>query len=519
MTQVFISYSRKDLAFVERLAKDLQSAGLGVWYDLSGLDGGARWGQEIQSAIQRSQIFVVVLSPNSIDSEWVEKEFMYANSLKRKIIPLLYQPCETPMWFINLHFIDVQGPNYENHLWIILKVMGVKAEEDIHSIHAASENQILPSNMDQPEEHNKTVAPRRKIKILPALLIVLVGLAGVLAFVIWGTPPLKIRLVSTITSPIILVTTAVPTATSTPLAAIILAATTAPVAVVPPTVDPASITIAYSGYGTNNDYWKELGKAAAAEAKAKGVHFVDLTPETQDANAQVHAIDTEISARPSAIIIGAFDPTAFKDTIAKARAAGIPIIATERILDDTDISALVMTDNPATTTFLGQYICKKLDGAKGSALVMAGPVGDLTGDARQKGVADALAACGETVIKQHGNWDVNTEVQITNDTITTTPDLNVIFCSSGTGAAAIATLVKNKNLTGKIMVFGFDGLPVEYQAIQAGIEIATIKQDNVRIGLESVDNALAIINKQPFTATDLITGILIDKTNVAQYLP
>jgi hypothetical protein len=51
MTQVFISYSRKDLAFVERLANDLQAAGLEVWYDLSGLDGGTRWGREIQSAI------------------------------------------------------------------------------------------------------------------------------------------------------------------------------------------------------------------------------------------------------------------------------------------------------------------------------------------------------------------------------------------------------------------------------------------------------------------------------------
>lgn len=41
MTQVFISYSRKDLVFVERLAKDLKAAGLGVWYDLSGLEIGA----------------------------------------------------------------------------------------------------------------------------------------------------------------------------------------------------------------------------------------------------------------------------------------------------------------------------------------------------------------------------------------------------------------------------------------------------------------------------------------------
>jgi ribose transport system substrate-binding protein len=292
-------------------------------------------------------------------------------------------------------------------------------------------------------------------------------------------------------------------------------ATTAPAATTAP---PKTITIAYSGYATSNDYWNGLGKAAAAEAKAKGVNFVDLTTETQDANAQVQAIDTEITAKPDAIIIGSVDPTVFKDTIAKAKAAGIPLLAADTAIADPYISALVQTDNLATATALGQYICKQLNGAKGSALVMAGTVGHQTGDARQKGVGDALTACGEKVIKQYGNWDENTEVQISTDTITATPDLNVIFAPHGAGAAAVATVVKTKGLTSKIMVFGFDGLPVEFQAITDGIETATAKQDNIRIGKESVDDALAIINKQPFTATDLITGVLIDKTSVAQYM-
>lgn len=35
MTQVFISYSRKDLAFVERLANDLQASSLKAWYAIA----------------------------------------------------------------------------------------------------------------------------------------------------------------------------------------------------------------------------------------------------------------------------------------------------------------------------------------------------------------------------------------------------------------------------------------------------------------------------------------------------
>lgn len=127
MTQVFISYSRKDLEFVDRLANDLKSTGFQVWYDLSGLEPGTRWRQEIQKAIQESQFFLVVLSPNSIVSDWVEREFLFASDQDKKIIPLLYQPCTLPMWSLNLHFIDMQGKNYSLHYQDLLKVMGVRS--------------------------------------------------------------------------------------------------------------------------------------------------------------------------------------------------------------------------------------------------------------------------------------------------------------------------------------------------------------------------------------------------------
>lgn len=126
MAQVFISYSRKDLDFVERLASDLQSAGLTVWYDLSELDGGTQWGMEIQSAIEKSQFFLVVLSPNMLTSKWVQREFLFAESCNLKVIPLQYQPCRQPMWLLDLHLIDLQGENYNVNLKRLLKALDIQ---------------------------------------------------------------------------------------------------------------------------------------------------------------------------------------------------------------------------------------------------------------------------------------------------------------------------------------------------------------------------------------------------------
>ncbi len=81
MAKVFISYSRKDLSFVEKIVADLKKSGLDIWHDVSSLGGGSRWRIEIENAIRSSQFVIVVLSPDSIASEWVEREFLFASNL------------------------------------------------------------------------------------------------------------------------------------------------------------------------------------------------------------------------------------------------------------------------------------------------------------------------------------------------------------------------------------------------------------------------------------------------------
>lgn len=125
MPQVFISYSRKDLSFVKQLAADLKNVGLDVWYDVSGISGGSRWRTEIENAIRNSQYVLVVLSPDSIASEWVEREFLFSSNLKRKIIPLMYRPCELPLNYVDLNYIDVQGENYQRAFPDLLRALNL----------------------------------------------------------------------------------------------------------------------------------------------------------------------------------------------------------------------------------------------------------------------------------------------------------------------------------------------------------------------------------------------------------
>jgi ribose transport system substrate-binding protein len=290
------------------------------------------------------------------------------------------------------------------------------------------------------------------------------------------------------------------------------AATTAPAAKA-----PGDITIAYTGFATSNDFWNTLGKAAAEEAKAKGVKFIDLTTETQDAAAQKAAVDNVITQKPSAIIIGSVDNRVWGDTIEKAKAAGIPILAVDTAIDNPYISSLIQTDNLAAAGLAGDYICQAT-GGKGKALVLGGSVGHQTGDARKKGVEDKLKACGMTVIGDYSDWNENRSVELAQNTLAANPDLNTIFVAFDPGAAAVTSLVKQKGLTGKVLVVGFDALPVMLKAIQAGEGTATVKQDNVRMGKEIVDKAIDVVNGQPVDKTVLIPGFVIDKTNVDQYL-
>lgn len=91
MSDVFISYSRRDGQFVQRLNNALVEENRIVWVDWQGIPAGEDWWKEIESGIENAETFVAVISENWLASPICHQELDYAVNNNKRIIPLVHQ--------------------------------------------------------------------------------------------------------------------------------------------------------------------------------------------------------------------------------------------------------------------------------------------------------------------------------------------------------------------------------------------------------------------------------------------
>jgi serine/threonine protein kinase len=108
--QVFVSYSAHDLSFVETVVVPaIRAAGFSPWYSLDSIRASANWEREILKGLQTCELFVVVMSLNAVNSDWVRIEVHWATQNRNTIIPLMISDCDPwqlHMRLGNLQYID-----------------------------------------------------------------------------------------------------------------------------------------------------------------------------------------------------------------------------------------------------------------------------------------------------------------------------------------------------------------------------------------------------------------------------
>src|SRR5580700_3991172 len=92
--RIFISYSRKDMAFADRLEAALKARGFEPLIDRSEIYAFEDWWKRIEALIGRADTIVFVLSPDAVISDVAMKEVAHAASLNKRFAPIVCRRVE-----------------------------------------------------------------------------------------------------------------------------------------------------------------------------------------------------------------------------------------------------------------------------------------------------------------------------------------------------------------------------------------------------------------------------------------
>lgn len=275
----------------------------------------------------------------------------------------------------------------------------------------------------------------------------------------------------------------------------------------------------------SNEYFISMKQGAEDTAKNLNIDLIIQVAEKEDSTEQlVGLVENMIAKKVDAIIVTPNDSIAFIPAFQKAEKAGIPIIDLDVRLDaDAAKAAGLKFNYVGVDNFNGGYLeAKNLVealGGKGNIAILEGIPGVDNGEQRKAG---ALKAFGEypnikIVASQSANWETEQALNITTNILTANPNINGIFAANDNMAIGAVTAVENARLAGKVLVTGYDGIPLAIEYVKQGKMQNTIDQLPKKQVAIAIEHALKQINKQPIPEIYYVDPVVVDKEESKNY--
>ena len=112
MTNIFISYSRKDVDVAGKIVQSLAENDLDTWVDWKSIPKGEDWEQEIYRGIEEAETFLFLISPDSIKSDICNREVAHAVKNNKRIVPLLIRDADVKNFFDEIPKKEISRRNW-----------------------------------------------------------------------------------------------------------------------------------------------------------------------------------------------------------------------------------------------------------------------------------------------------------------------------------------------------------------------------------------------------------------------
>jgi ribose transport system substrate-binding protein len=267
----------------------------------------------------------------------------------------------------------------------------------------------------------------------------------------------------------------------------------------------------------SNPFFSAMERGAKRAAKSIGA-----TVNTQDAQLDLANQNTQIDAfiqqGVNLIVISAVDESGIEPAIARAKQAGIIVIAVDTPAKGAD--AVVMTDAVQAGEKSCDYLFTKLGGQGNVLLVDGTPI---------QTIIDRINGCKKVAKKYPGIKIVGQQaskndrasgLMVTTDMLTANPGVKGIFGMNDPSALGAVLAVEQAGKSSNIIVTGVDGSPEGVAELKrkGSPFIGTATQNPGAMVEKAVAIASDMLNgKQPAEKTILIPSVLVTRDSVGQY--
>ncbi len=277
-----------------------------------------------------------------------------------------------------------------------------------------------------------------------------------------------------------------------------------------------------------NPFWGAMELGVREGAEAAGVeYYLQAVESDQAAEPQLNVCNTMLERQPDAMITAAINSTILLPCLKRANEMGIPVVDLDGNLDHAiaadagvEIAFSIGSDNVAAGAQGAEWLVGQLGAeASGPVLVIEGLSGNITGQKRAQGFANRLAELApglEVVASLPGDWDRGKAANITNDILTSHPDLVAVFAANDGMALGSVETVYAAGKGDQVIVIGVDGNSDAVKSIKAGRLNASVAQLPYLVGKQAVEMVKAMAEgQQPegdwiFVPTMVLTKAILD---------
>jgi len=130
MTQnIFMSYSRRELGFVDDLVSKLEGEGYNVWLDYRVLIPGTPWKGQIDKGLTEADTVLLVVSQASLASKYVALEWQHFLEMNKRFILLIFEAVDLPKELEKYEWVDFRG-SYKAGLQELLSQLKQPIQEE-----------------------------------------------------------------------------------------------------------------------------------------------------------------------------------------------------------------------------------------------------------------------------------------------------------------------------------------------------------------------------------------------------